>query len=608
MSEDRRPQTHLAVSATAIGTAHDFERPLARVMPERGDEAHEPDSDAGGPLDAVSVGLMRRVFEVGREVLSELDPELLLDRVLETAREITGARYAALGVLDEHRRELKRFLVRGIDQDGQQLIGSLPRGRGVLGELIFSPAPLRLADVGQHPHSYGFPAGHPPMRSFLGVPILVRGQAWGNLYLTEKDGGEFDQADQEAIVMLADWAGIAIEHARLYESSQRHGAELERAVRGLEAAREIAQAIGESTDLDRVLELIVKRGRALIHARSLLILLREGPELAVVASAGEVQDANGRRIPIDGSTSGEVLLHRRAERISDLGARLRVAPDALGVENAHAGLIVPLVYRDEGVGVLIAFDRGGDSGFGEDDEHALRSFAASAATAVATAQSVAAGRVREALAASEGERRRWARELHDQTLQTLGALRIGLSTARRQDELPSYRQATDSVTLELEREIANLRGIIDDLRPSVLDDFGLATALDALAKRRSNDGLDVKCELIPPEPVLGAELDTTVYRLVQEALTNVVKHAQASRAAVMLTVAEGVITVRVQDDGQGFDADLQTAGYGMVGMHERVDLAGGTLTTESSDAGTTVLAILPLPLPLPHATAIPRTG
>jgi signal transduction histidine kinase len=556
----------------------------------------------GGVAGTVDVESLRHLFEVGRGVLSELDPEALFDRVLETAREITGARYAALGVMDESRRELERFLVRGIDEDEQHAIGDPPRGLGVLGELIKSPSPLRLADVGQHPRSYGFPVNHPPMSTFLGVPILVRGQAWGNLYLTEKAGGEFNQADEEAVVMLADWAGIAIEHARLYESAQRRGEELERAVRGLEAARAIALAIGGTTDLSRVLELIVKRGRALVQARSLLILLREGEELVVAASAGEVDNANGRRIPLQGSTSGEVLRRRRPERLADVHARLRIAPEQLGVKDAHAGLIVPLVYGNDDLGVLIAFNYGSEAGFADDDEQALRAFAANAATAVATAQTVAADRLREALAAAEGERRRWARELHDQTLQSLGALRIRLATARRKDDLSSWRQAGDDVSAELEREIANLRGVIDDLRPTVLDDFGLAAALRALAQRRSDEGLSVECELSPPEPVLGAELDTTVYRLVQEALTNGAKHAQAKHVTVALSVANGEISVCVQDDGIGFDPAKQTAGFGRAGMRERVDLAHGTLRTDSSDRGTTVLATIPIPGASPART------
>jgi len=159
---------------------------------------------------------LRRLIDVGRSLLSQLDPEAVLDQVLETAREITGARYAALGILDRDRRELERFITRGIDADTHRSIGDLPRGRGILGVLIDSPQPLRIPAVGDHPKSYGFPPGHPPMSSFLGVPILVRGQIWGNLYLTEKHGGdEFDVVDEESVVILAAWAAIAIDNARL---------------------------------------------------------------------------------------------------------------------------------------------------------------------------------------------------------------------------------------------------------------------------------------------------------------------------------------------------------------------------------------------------------
>ncbi len=553
----------------------------------------------------MDVELLRRVISVGRGVLSELDPEALLDRVMETAREITGARYAALGVLDGSRHQLERFLVHGISESQQHVIGSPPLGRGVLGELIRSPVPLRLADMGEHPRSYGFPVGHPAMRTFMGVPIVVHEQPWGNLYLTEKDGGrEFDQADEEAVMMLADWAGIAIEHAGLYESAQRRGGELERTARGLEAARAIALAIGGSTDLDRVLELIVKRGRALVGARSLLILLREGDVLVVVASAGDAADAHGRRIPLEGSTSGEVFRHRRPERIVDVQTRLRITPERLGVKDANAGLIVPLVYRDEALGVLIAFDHGPEAGFDADDERALLAFAVSAATAVATAQTVTAERLRGALAAAEAERLRWARELHDQTLQSLGALRVLLATARRKADLASWERAGGEAIAALEQEIANLRGIIHDLRPTALDDLGLAAALRDLAEHSSDDALTVVCDLSPPQPLLGAELETTVYRLVQEALTNVAKHARASTARVMIVLDRAELTVRVQDDGVGFDIAQQTAGYGLAGMRERVGLAHGMLTAESGDAGTTVVARFPVA----GAGVVARTG
>ena len=164
---------------------------------------------------------LRHLLSVGRELVAEHDTETVLDRVLHEAAEITTARYAALGVLDESRSQLERFITVGIDPATRRSIGDLPRGRGVLGVLIEDPRPLRLSEVGQHPHSYGFPVGHPEMHTFLGVPILIRGEAWGNLYLAEKEGGvEFTQEDEEIVIALAQWAAIAIENARLYERSR----------------------------------------------------------------------------------------------------------------------------------------------------------------------------------------------------------------------------------------------------------------------------------------------------------------------------------------------------------------------------------------------------
>ena len=194
------------------------------------------------PASHLSPEVLQRLLQVGSEVVSELDHEAVLQRVLEAARDLTGARYAALGVLDGERRGLERFLTSGIDQPTQRAIGDLPHGRGILGVLITDPKPLRLSDVGAHPASYGFPIDHPPMQSFLGVPVLVRGEAWGNLYLTEKADGEFDEADEAAIVMLARWAATAIHNARLYRNERAQRDELERAVRALETTSAITRA------------------------------------------------------------------------------------------------------------------------------------------------------------------------------------------------------------------------------------------------------------------------------------------------------------------------------------------------------------------------------
>src|SRR3954451_11998746 len=236
-----------------------------------------------GPPEPDREQRLGRLLEVGRSLVTEFELDVVLERVLEAALDLTGARYAAIGVLDEQHKTLERFLTIGVDDETQRAIGDLPRGRGVLGVLITDPQPLRLEDVGMHPRSYGFPPGHPPMTTFLGVPVRIRGEAWGNLYLTEKEGGEpFTRVDEASAMVLADWAGIAIEHARLYEAVDARRHELERAVRGLEATVTIARAIGGETELGRVLELIVKRGRALVDARSVLILLRSGDELQVV--------------------------------------------------------------------------------------------------------------------------------------------------------------------------------------------------------------------------------------------------------------------------------------------------------------------------------------
>ena len=307
------------------------------------------DDDARG-MTQTEVQLSR-LLEVGAALVSELDPETVLRRILGEAQRLTRARYAALGVLDEERKELERFITAGVEEATHRRIGELPRGRGVLGILIEDPRPLRLADVGEHPESYGFPPGHPPMRSFLGVPIVIRGRGWGNLYLTEKEGGgEFTEADEEAAVALARWAAIAIENARIHQISELRRGQLERAVRSLEAARDITDAIASVSGLDRVLELIVKRGRALVGARSLLVMLREGDVLVVAACAGHARAARGRRLPIAGSSSGQVLDRGRPRRVTDVASELRIDPEEFGVRDAHTALLVPMVHHGVGTG------------------------------------------------------------------------------------------------------------------------------------------------------------------------------------------------------------------------------------------------------------------
>jgi signal transduction histidine kinase len=549
--------------------------------------------------DSLDQHRLARLIDVGRSLLSELDLDVVLDRVLETAAELTGARYAALGILDDRRRELSRFLTRGVDDATHRAIGDLPRGRGLLGVLIDDPRPLRLEDVGDHPRSYGFPPGHPPMRTFLGVPILIRGQAWGNLYLTEKaGGGPFTAEDEEATIVLADWAAIAIENARLYRDVAARRDELERAVRGLQATAAIARAIGGETELDRVLELVVKRGRALVEAHDVIILLRQGDELVVAAGAGHVNITEDIRVPLTASTAGEVLASGSSRRIADV-SELRVPPEQLGVEAAASALLVPLVYRGTALGVLAAFDRlDGDGAFTRDDEQLLEAFAAQAATAVATAKTVEADRLRRSLEAAEAERRRWARELHDETLQALGGVKVLLSGAMRLDDAEAMRAVMRDAVEQLTGDIEALRGLIAELRPAALDHLGLEPALASLVQRTATTtGLEIGAEIeIDSDERLAPELETIVYRIVQEALTNVGKHARASIVSLSVRCVDHELLISVADDGTGFDPHVTSGGgFGLMGMRERVELAGGELSVARGEAdGTVVSARLPV--------------
>jgi signal transduction histidine kinase len=541
---------------------------------------------------------LRRLMKVGREIVGELDLDVLLDRVLEIACELTGARYAALGVLDARRRGLERFVTRGIDKATARAIGDLPRGHGVLGTLIRDPRPLRLPDVGAHRDSWGFPAGHPPMTSFLGVPIQVQGEGFGNLYLTEKRGGEFDELDEEAMLVLADWASIAIANAEAHGKLRVRGTDLERAVRSLEATKEIARAVGAETRLERVLELVVKRGRALVQARAMAILVQDGAEVVVAAVAGEVDRSFlGRRLPLAESVSGQVLATRRPQRIADSVSRLRSGL-ATAVD-AKSGLYVPLLHRGQALGVLNAFDRLEDGpAFDAEDQRLMEAFAASAAMAIATAQNAAAEALRRSIDAAERERAHWARELHDETLQEFGALAIRLTAARGQDDLEQVHGQIDEALAQVHTAADELRGLITDLRPASLDQFGLEAALGAMSDRfQTLHGmeLDLAYERVRLTTRPTAEIENVAYRLVQEALTNVAKHAGVRRVRVEVTEDERAIRLLVSDDGRGFEPAANNQGFGLLGMRERVSLAGGSLDIDSAPGkGTTVRATLPV--------------
>jgi signal transduction histidine kinase len=330
----------------------------------------------------------------------------------------------------------------------------------------------------------------------------------------------------------------------------------------------------------------------------------------VAAAAGQVRsDVRGTRIGRAGTAAGDVLMSGRPERVSDVPARLALDEEQLGVVGAETGMLLPLIYRGTRLGVLAAFDRlHEDATFGDAEEQLMESFAASAATAVATARSVEHERLRHSLESAERERRRWARELHDETLQALAGLRVVLSSGLRRDDPGQLRQIVTGVVEQIQQEIDNLRTLITELRPAALDDLGLAPALQSLVQRVSTvEGIDVHAVVELDGERLSAELETAVFRVVQEALSNVAKHANAEHVAVRVWREDGHVVLRVADDGRGFDPQMPREGFGLVGMRERAALLDGEVRVDSTPGqGSTVEASFPLGDPLRSAVGAGR--
>jgi signal transduction histidine kinase len=537
---------------------------------------------------------LRALVDVGIALSSELSLDALLQRTLETAAELTGARYAALGVIDKTGQALERFLTAGIDEETHAAIGDLPRGRGILGVLIREAHPLRLHDIADDPRSVGFPPNHPPMKSFLGVPIVLRGIAYGNLYLTEKAGGrEFTDEDQELSQLVAAQAAVAIENARLYESSTRW-------LRQLESLNEIGNALASELELEPLLALVARRLQELVDARLVLIALPQGETLRVAAAEGDGSyGVVGMELEFGRSKAGRVLERGRSERIDSVLDDPEIDQQATRRLGVHSALFVPLVVRGRTIGVVIAHDRQGHTpAFSEDDLRLAESLAERAAIAVDLSERVSRDAVRRAVDAQELERARLARELHDETGQALTSILLGLKPLEQAADSDEGREAVASVRELVVSTLQGVRRLAVELRPSALDDFGLVPAVERLADTfREQSGLHVDFEAQLGEARLPSEAETTLYRVIQEALTNIVKHADASRVSILLQRTGSDALAVVEDDGSGFDPRFpRDDALGLAGMRERLALAGGRLRIESTaGAGTTVVAEVPVP-------------
>jgi signal transduction histidine kinase len=534
---------------------------------------------------------LRALLEAGMVLASELSLESLLQRLTELSAELTGARYAALGVIDQTGSNLERFITHGLDESERAAIGDPPHGRGILGALITDASPLRLHVIADDPRSVGFPPNHPPMNTFLGVPVLLRGTAYGNLYLTEKDGGgDFTQEDQDLVELLASQAAVAIENARLYESAMRWS-------RQLESLMEVSGAMARETSVDRLLELIAERLHDLLEARLVTVALPSGPEhVRIVAAAGELADeVTGELMPLHGSKTGRVLERRRSERVDSVLEDPEVDRLFTRRVDARAGLWVPLLVQDRTIGVISAYDKlsASDARFTDEDVRLAEIFATRAAVAVELSQRVERDALRRVVAAQELERRRLARELHDETGQALTSILLGLKQLEGKEAPEAVGALRELVVTTLQ----DVRRLAVELRPKVLDDFGLVPALERLTQgfaEHTGIAVDLEASALTERPPV--EVETAIYRIVQESLTNVVKHAQANSVSVVLTRGHGRIKAVIEDDGTGFEPEGTIGeGIGLVGMRERIELLDGSLAVESNPrSGTTIAVEVPV--------------
>jgi len=533
---------------------------------------------------------LERLVKANVAVGSEASLDDVLQKTVEVAARLVAARFAALGVLDRTGSHLDRLITTGIDDTTRARIGDLPSDHGVLRVLLREARPVRVADVTKEPHFFGFPPGHPPMRSFLGVPIFVRGVVYGDLYLAEKERGEFTEADEEIVTLLAAQTGTTIEKVQIHEGAVHW-------IHQLEALDELTHSVLEKReDVSRLLELVARRLRELIRARGVLISVpAPSGGLRIAAADGEsVADLVGTDLEPD-AKHARVLTRGRSERIDSVLEDPEVDQVVASRVGAVAALLVPLVFHERTIGVVSAFNKNGsDPRFSDDDLRVAEAFATRAALAVHISERVARETVDAILEGQEAERSRLARELHDETGSALTAILLGLAAIDTAATLPEAHEASTALRETARSTLENVGRMAFALRPSALDELGLVAALnDLIVRLEEQGGPKVELELdLRAGARLPTKVEIAIFRITQEALTNVVKHAEAKAVDVRLACRERSVVLTIEDDGVGFSqAQVRGGGVGLVGMRERVASVNGALDIESKRGVGTQLTI-----------------
>jgi two-component system, NarL family, sensor histidine kinase DevS len=527
-----------------------------------------------------------RLLESGLALAAELSLPAALQRIVELAAELTGARYGALGVLGRG-GVISEFITTGVSEQQRAAIGPIPVGRGILGVLINDATPLRLEDIATDPRSVGFPPHHPPMRTFLGVPVTARGRVYGNLYLTEKQGGtDFDAEDERALVLLAAQAGVAIENAQLYEQTRDRA-------RRLEAIRAITTAILAGTDTGELLALVVGHARALAGADLATLALPAGPgQLAVAAADGLLaEQLQGTVFVAEGSVTGQVLRTGTAVVLADASADQRVIQPIVRAGVGPA-VFLPLAVGGRVLGTLTVANAKGGPLLPETEVQLVETFAEQAAVAIEYGR---LQRELQRLALLE-DRERIAKELHDGAIQALFAVGMGLQGSAALAASEELRGRLQDAVEEVDRVIRDLRNYIFGLRPGILADRQLDQALQRLCEEfGERTGVVTVAEIDPQVAAALASQAGEVVQLAREALSNVSRHAQATTCRVSLYRAEAGRVLEVDDDGCGFDpAAAAGTGQGLRNLQERAEGLGGRAEISSSlGQGTNLRVTLP---------------
>jgi signal transduction histidine kinase len=526
--------------------------------------------------------LLEAVVAVG-----SLDLDVVLRQIVEAAVGLVNARYGALGVIGEEGR-LADFIPVGLDESQIAGIDHWPEGHGLLGALITDPRPVRLADLAADPRSSGFPAGHPPMRSFLGVPVRIRGEVYGNLYLTEKrDGSQFDEEDEAVVTALAAAAGVAIENARLYEDARSRE-------RWLRASAEVTRALLSGAEPGEVLDLVIEQARQMSGADLVVLALPEGERRQLVLRHAAGEDAAGTigLVLPDTSLSAGVLASGAPVTVADFSADSRVAQVARERLGLGPAVLFPLGGHRNVRGVLTVGRRPGSMPLAHPVVEMVGSFAAQAAVALELAD---ARRDAEQVTVLQ-DRERIARDLHDLVIQRLYATGMSLQGA-----LPLI--ARPEVAERVNRAVDAMDDTIKEIRSAI---FALQARRDVKGPATRERVLAILDEMTGPlgfAPSLRLtgdlgehvpeEAAAQLLTALREALSNAARHAGASRVDVTIE-ADGCLALVVRDNGRGMSASTRRSG--LANLTERAEQLGGVMKVGSADGGGTELRWqVPLP-------------